>query len=192
MGTSKQLLRLGNKSVIRHCVDTLAAAGIRDIIVVTGAWHDACVKELQGSSATIVRNMAENSEMADSVRIGLRTLDSSCTGALVCLVDHPLVTVSTYRALLNAHERAPEKIIIPAFNHRRGHPGLFPLPVVSEIVAVNSLRDIVRKDDGRVRIIDVSDEGVVLDMDTKEEYQAILARYGERAERASAGEHNVQ
>lgn len=126
MGTSKQLLQLGNKTVIRHCVDTLADAGIGQIVVVCGAKHDACAQELHGAGVRIVRNEAQNSQMADSARIGLRALDETSSGVLVCLVDHPLVTCSTYQAIIDAHARSPDKIIIPAFEGKRGHPSLFP------------------------------------------------------------------
>ena len=32
MGRSKQLLLLGNKPVIKHCLDVILASGIRDIV----------------------------------------------------------------------------------------------------------------------------------------------------------------
>ena len=176
MGTSKQLLRLGSKSVIRHCVDTIKAAGIRDIIVVCGAAHDGCAKELEGTGALIVRNEAKQSEMADSVRIGLHNVNKACSAVFVCLADHPLVGLSTYRTIVETHQRSPDKIIIPAFKGRRGHPSLFPLNVINDIFTQPTLRDLIKKEGGRVLILDVADEGVILDMDTPEEYRALAAR----------------
>ncbi len=132
MGTSKQLLLLGNKAVLRHCVDTLASTGI-DLVVVTGPEHDACTEALKGAKARLVRNADPDGQMADSIRTGLRAIDETCSAVLVCLADHPLVEEDTYRALLDAHRREPEKIIIPAFEGRRGHPSLFPYAVISDI-----------------------------------------------------------
>jgi molybdenum cofactor cytidylyltransferase len=191
MGTSKQLLRLGNKAVIRHGVDTLAAAGIGRIIVVCGAEHDACARELTGTSARIVRNEAKDSQMADSVRIGLRALDETCSGVFVCLADHPLVSCGTYQAIIAAHEQSPERIIIPAFEGKRGHPSLFPFSVISDIFFLPSLRDLIRDEGDRVLVVDVPDEGVVLDMDTKEEYRAVVDRFAARADNVPAGERHV-
>jgi molybdenum cofactor cytidylyltransferase len=185
MGTSKQLLRLGNKAVVRHSVDTLGAAGIGQIVVVSGAGQDACAAELAGTGAQVVRNEAKNSQMADSVRIGLRAVNETCPAVLVCLADHPLVSLTTYQAIISAHERSPEKIIIPAFEGKRGHPSLFPFPVISDIFFLPTLRDLIREEGDRVLVLDVPDEGVVLDMDTEEEYRAIVEKFETRPDNAA-------
>ena len=178
MGTSKQLLLLGNKRVIRHCVDAIAASGVQDLVVVIGKEQVACSEALQGADARIVLNTASDSQMADSVRCGLRAVDETCSGVLVCLADHPLVCSGTNQALINAHRQSPEKIIIPAFKGKRGHPSLFPFSVISEIFFLpTTLRDLVLEDNDRVLVVDVPDEGVVLDMDIKGDYQAVLERY---------------
>jgi len=190
MGTSKQLLRLGNKAVIRHCIDTLLASGIKDIVVVCGAEYDACVSELEGTGASIVRNEAKISEMADSVRIGLQALDEEIpySAVIVALSDHPLVSEQTCRTIVNFHREMPDKIVIPAFKGRRGHPSLFPTEVISDIFFVSSLRNLIRDEGDRVLVVDVPDEGVVLDMDTEEDYRVIAAKFAAREHSALAGE----
>lgn len=193
MGTSKQLLLLRNKPVLRHCVDTIAAAGLQDLVVVTtGTGQAACSEALHGAKVRIAVNNVPDSQMADSVRTGLRAVDETCSGVLVCLVDHPLVSRATYQAIINAHQRSPGKIIIPAFEGRRGHPSLFPFPVINDIFFLPTLRDLVREDGDRVLVVDVPDEGVVLDMDTQEDYRAIAARFATLADGVPTGERHVQ
>jgi molybdenum cofactor cytidylyltransferase len=182
MGRLKQLLPLGNKPVLRHCVDTLIAAGVCDIVVVCGAQEERYADALKNSGALLVRNEAAGSQMADSVQLGLRALEgeSSFSGVLVCLADHPLVQETTCLTLVHLHHEVPEKIIIPAFKGRRGHPGLFPMSIITDIYFQPSLRDIVREDPSRVLLIDVLDEGVVLDMDTESEYLRAVELYETR------------
>lgn len=188
MGTSKQLLLLGNKPVIRHCVDAIAASPVQDLVVVIGKEQAACSEALQGADVRMVWNKAPDSQMADSVRIGLRAVDETCSGVLVCLADHPLVCCGTYQALINAHRQSPEKIIIPAFKGRRGHPSLFPFSVISEIFFLpTTLRNLVLEDDGRVLVVDVPDEGIILDMDTGNDYRVILEKYALREGDYSTG-----
>jgi molybdenum cofactor cytidylyltransferase len=192
MKTSKQLLLLGNKPVLRHCVDTLSATGVQDLVVVTGTGQAACNEALWGAKVRTVVNEKPDSQMADSVRTGLRAVDETCSGVLVCLADHPLVSFDTYQAIIDAHQQSPEKIIIPAFEGRRGHPSLFPFSVISDIFFLPTLRDVVREDNERVLVIDVLDEGVVLDMDTRDDYRVVLERYalrkGSTAENAEIAE----
>jgi CTP:molybdopterin cytidylyltransferase MocA len=43
------------------------------------------------------------------------------------------------------------------------------------------LRDIVRQDPARVLVVDVPDEGVILDMDTEPDYQKTVELYQARS-----------
>jgi molybdenum cofactor cytidylyltransferase len=174
MGTSKQLLPLGDRPVIRHCYDTIAAAGIRQVIVVIGAHGNGSSEALHGTPATIVRNTVPDSQMADSVRTGLGAVDDRCSGVLVCLSDHPLILVGTYKAIICAHQEAPDRLIIPVYIGRRGHPTLFPPGAVQEIASGATLRDVISKNESFLTLLDVDDEGVVLDMDTVDDYRRIL------------------
>lgn len=183
MGCPKQLLALGHKPVIRHCLDNIIAAGIQQIVVVLGAESNGAVAALQDLSVTTVVNEKTGSEMAESVRIGLRALESpSSSGVLICLGDHPLASAETMRTVALAHPESPDDIIIPAYNHRRGHPSLFPSALLDEIFYGGTLRNIIDKHSRRVRIIEVPDEGVILDMDTREDYENIVKRSGFRGE----------
>jgi molybdenum cofactor cytidylyltransferase len=178
MGRPKQLLPLGDKPVIRHCIDNIIAAGIQEIVVVVSQDAQATAEALSGLPVHISVNKDIGSDMAGSVRVGLKAVDQSSSGVLVCLADHPLASGDTMKVLARTHGESPDKIIVPAHNGRRGHPSLFPMAVLHEIFVVDTLRDIVKKDEGRVRIVDVPDEGVVLDMDTPEDYEQVLKRAG--------------
>ena len=178
MGQPKQLLTLGNKTVIRHCLDNLAAAGIKDIVVVLSQRGSEILNSMKDLPVKIVFNENPESEMAESVRIGIRALSDSSTGVLVHLSDHPLVSVGTLKRLSQSHFETSDKIIIPLYKEKRGHPSLFPKPVISEIFVGLNLRDIINRDSGRIKLLDVDDEGVILDMDTKEDYDEILKKMG--------------
>lgn len=179
MGQPKQLLPLHEKPLIRHCVDTLVLSGIWDIVVVLGAERSrivAVLDDLPSNLLKIAFNEDPASEMADSVRIGMRLVDYSSSGVLVCLCDHPLVSKETLRSLATLHEQDPEKIIIPIYQDKKGHPALFPTKVMGEIFMDLTLRDIIRKNPDRIRLVEVPDEGVVIDIDTMEDYRKICGR----------------
>jgi len=176
MGRTKQLLLLGDKPVIRHCLDALFAAGITDIVVVVGKEENEITPALKGFSLSIAINDKPHSDMAESVRAGLRRVGPS-SAVLVFPSDHPLVLPETIKVIISEHRASPDSIIIPSFDNRRGHPSLFPRSIIDEISSGITLRDISRKDPVRVKIVPVQDKGVVLDMDTPEDYTAILKNY---------------
>jgi molybdenum cofactor cytidylyltransferase len=176
MGRLKQLLPLGSKPIIRHCLDNLAVAGIRNTVVVLGQNGSKILDSVKELPVKVVFNKTPESEMAESVRIGLRALHESSSGILVHLSDHPLVSVETLKRLVQCHVESPDRIIIPLYKGRRGHPTLFPKPVVEEVFDGLNLRDIIDKDSSRIRFLNVDDDGVVLDIDTPEDYKRIWER----------------
>jgi molybdenum cofactor cytidylyltransferase len=177
MGQLKQLLPIHNKPIIRHCLDNLLAAGIKDIVVVLGPRGDEMLDSIKEIPIQIVFNRNPESEMAESVRIGNRAVAEKSSGVIVCLSDHPMVSVDTLIILMQCFLETPDKIIIPVYKEKRGHPTLFPKHIIEEIFEQNTLRDIIQIDESRLRFLDVQDEGVVLDIDTKKDYERIYKKY---------------
>jgi molybdenum cofactor cytidylyltransferase len=177
MGRPKQLLPLNGKSAIRHCLDGIIAAGVRDVVVVLGMNGGEAAAALAGLMVKVAFNGNAESEMAESVRIGLRETDPAASGVLVCLADHPLVSAETIGTLIALHAKNPRTIVVPCCRGRRGHPTLFPASLVREVFSGLTLRDVLAKHADRIRAVDVEDEGVVLDMDTKEDYELMRHRF---------------
>jgi len=174
----KQLLPLHDKPIIRHCLDNLITSGIENIVAVLGYRGDEVLAVIHEMPVQIVFNKNQESEMAESVRIGLRAIAEKSSGVLVCLSDHPLVSVDTLKILMQCFLETPDKIIIPIYKGKRGHPTLFPRNVIEEIFEAGTLRDIIDKNRSRLKFLDVQDEGIILDMDTKEDYDKVLKKIG--------------
>jgi molybdenum cofactor cytidylyltransferase len=176
MGKLKQLLPLDGKPVIMHCLDTIIESGITDIVVVLNPAGKEIEEALRHLPLTIVFNNDPSSEMAESVRIGLQSVHDDSSGILICLSDYPLITTDTLKILIAWHEKEPDKIIIPVYRNKRGHPNLFPKHCVDGISQGFTLREIVHKDNRIIQLVEVHDEGVLYDMDTEEDYKMIIQR----------------
>ena len=60
----------------------------------------------------------------------------------------------------------PDRIVVPTYAGRGGHPTAFGRAVWPELAAAATARDVVRADPGRVvRLAVDDDEGVVMDFD---------------------------
>ena len=188
MGRPKQHLLLKGKTVLQHSIEACVNAGLEDVIVVAG---EVGKRELQIDNllpAKLVFNKMPKSEMADSVRVGLQAIHNSSSGVFICLADHPLVKVETFRLLIKYHEVESDKIIIPVYNGRRGHPTLFPKTIMGEMLnplantgfnnhrRLPILRDLIARNKKRVYLLEVDDEGVIIDMDTKQDYKRIIKK----------------
>lgn len=175
MGRCKQLLPLGETTVIGRCLDTLRRGGVSTVVVVVSAVGDDVARGAAASSARVVVNRQCNGDMASSIRSGRDSLGPEYSGVMVALCDYPLVDPATVETLIRRHHDLQGRIITPIHQDRRGHPLLFPRSVLDELGEGMTLRDIVRLDPARVYDMPVDDPGVLIDMDTPEDYTRICS-----------------
>ena len=131
---------------------------------------------LAGFGVSVALNPDPGSDMAASVRAGLGAIGAGATGVLVCLADHPLVSVESVQSLTAAHRRRPDAVLIPVYGGRRGHPALFPAALIGEVLAGRTLREVQEAHRARVVEWEVPDDGVLFDMDTWEDYRQACER----------------
>jgi molybdenum cofactor cytidylyltransferase len=106
---------------------------------------------------------------------GLRALDDArVDAALVTLIDVPLVSARTVRALIDAHRRGRAPIVRPVSNGRHGHPVLFDRVVFDELRRADpalGAKPVVHAHAAEILEIPVDDEGAFIDIDTREDYE---------------------
>ena len=176
MGRTKQLLPLGDGPVIKYCISSITASGIEDIVIVLRPGSKELLDVINSFPLRVAYNEVPGSEMADSVRAGLSQIGPLATGVIICLSDHPMVSQETFKDLVTLHNKCPDKILIPVYQGKKGHPTLFPASVAKEIFSGLTLRQLIDRLPDRVNFLKVADEGVILDMDTMDDYRIILEK----------------
>lgn len=115
---------------------------------------------------------------AASLRAGLALLDAACGGAFVFLADMPVITEATVGALQAEAARFPDHYVVPVHAGQRGNPVYIPRRAFGDVAALTGdagPRGLVRIDE-RVRRVEVDDPGVLTDVDTWQDYQALHNR----------------
>jgi len=145
-------------------VETAQAAGLDPIVAVLppGVAAPAGVR--------VVANAKPSSEQIVSVRLGLALLTSApVSSALLWPVDHPFVRLESVLAILDAARRTGAQIVVPVYESRRGHPGWFHRDIWRELMTVadGGARAVIRADPSRVSEVEVTDRGVVRDVNTR-------------------------
>lgn len=182
MGRFKPLLKIGDETAINRIIDSNRAAGIENIVVVTGHNNKVLENALAGSSATTVHNANYEQGMFTSIQTGLRKAESlgDFRAFLLFLVDVPLVSSRIIIKLMDIMESHDDDFIVPCYQGKKGHPLLIPDVYVKEILdhdGTNGLKGITNKYDNKLLRIDTDEESVVLDMDRPEDYSAILSYF---------------
>jgi len=111
-GVTKQLAILRGAPLLQHAIDALAAAGVDELIVVTG--HDADAVELGvelPSGARFVRNPDHALGQASSLAAAIHDLDDRSEAAVVLLADQPGVDPDHLRALIDGFRTSRARIV---------------------------------------------------------------------------------
>jgi molybdenum cofactor cytidylyltransferase len=184
MGQFKPLMKLGGQAVVERVVSLYRAVGLTDIGVVVGFRGEEMRAALTSFGVRITANRDFEKGMYSSIIEGVQDLPASCRAFFINPVDIPLVRISTVEALLRAYQEKSAKIFYPWFNGRRGHPPLIDTGLSPEIIAWHrdgGLRAFLETRENLAINVPVSDEGVLLDLDTPEDYRFLKARLREEA-----------
>ncbi len=182
MGEFKQLLRLGNKTFVEHCVDNLLASSVDEVIVVTGHRESEVQRAIGNRPVKIVHNPDYQSGMTSSIKCGVRQVSDSARACVISLVDQPRIDTPIIDCLIQvyesgAYENGRSLIVIPAYEEKSGHPILLDLALREEILAMDpeiGLRQVVLAHSGAITRVSVSSPAVLEDCDLPEDYERLL------------------
>ena len=183
MGRAKATLAAGDgHTFLTRIVRTFLDAGVDDVIVVVG--HDAELIagsfSASGLPARFVVNREYDRGQLSSLLAGLGVVDRpGVSAALVTLVDVPLVSAATVRAVLESYRATRAPIVRPTSGDRHGHPLLIDRSLFDALRAADpstGAKPIVRAHATAVGDIAIDDEGAFADIDTEEEYRRIIGR----------------
>jgi len=176
MGRCKVLLPTGGVPLVRIVATTLLDAGLSPVLAVLGFRAPEVAAALAGLPVVCITNPRFAQGMGTSLAAGIAALPSSTTSAVIALGDMPGVLPETIRALLLA--RGSRDIAVPSYGGRRGHPVVFEMQRyrawLEHLDGDRGARAVLASHPEDVVEVPVEDPGVVLDLDTKEEYLAWL------------------
>ena len=159
-GASWALQKLQGMTAVEHIVVNFQRAGVKDIVIVAGAQCEEMKKKLKGFGVTFLQNEdCRQSEMIDSVRLGLEYLSERCSKVFICPVDVPFFSMRTVEKLL-ASDGA---VVIPSYDNRGGHPVVLTDEIFSDIInyqGTEGLRGAIRALAEKPKYVGLEDEGV--------------------------------
>jgi len=175
MGAFKPLLPFGETTVIRNCIQNLRQAGIEDIVVVLGHRAEDLQQTVGDLRLRFAINPDSTSEMSASIACGLRELLPETKATLIALTDQPAVPPDVIRAIVSEWTSG-ERLVIPEFQGRGGHPVLVDLRFREELLNLDSsggLRSFLKAHQDQVRRLPVNSPFIARDMDTWDAYRAL-------------------
>ena len=111
----------------------------------------SCDQSAQGMAASLVCGVIHN---------------MNCDGWIIALADMPFIQPQTYAQIVTA--ALQHSIVAPIYSGQRGHPvfiGKKFLPELLQLQGDHGARDILRRHAAEIFLVEVSDAGVVMDID---------------------------
>jgi CTP:molybdopterin cytidylyltransferase MocA len=172
LGEPKQLIMLGNETLLERAMRTAREAGCAPVVVVLGAAYAEVLVRCRMGDAVPVINEEWREGMGSSVRLGVRTLGfvaKATEGVVLMTCDQPAVTAVHLRALIAGGE-----VTASAYAGRRGVPAYFPaaaFPSLLELQGDSGARSLLRA----APAIELA--GGELDVDTEADVEEARRRF---------------
>lgn len=195
LGFPKPLAEFGGRTAIEIAVRN--CAGLRKPVLVLGDQAArvraarCCVPLYARNDVQVVVNRSWRVGQLSSVMAGLRRVPHNAP-FMTYPVDHPLLTPRIIRCLVNAFEAraAHEKIVMPRFADRAGHPVIFAAELRNELRLARTAREVVYRDLGRICYVDVASPAICLDFDSRASYTRLQGQFASRRSKPPKKAHD--
>lgn len=174
MGAFKPILPLGGETLIERVIRLFREAGIADVTVVLGHRAGCVLPLLERLGVRPVLNDRYDEGMFSSLRVGVGSLDRNRRAFFLLPVDIPFVKPETLLSLMDAFREGEIDVCRPSFRGRYGHPPLIAstlIPAIEEFDGTGGLRVLLARYQRRTAEVAVEDPGVLLDVDTRDDYE---------------------
>ncbi len=179
-GQPKQLLDWKGEPFVRAVTKTALQAGLSPVVIVTGSNAASIESSVNDLDVSIVRNEQWKTGQAGSIKAAVKALVAPAAtnvgGAIFLLADQPQLTTSVIRALVEKHAGGLYPIVAPMVIDRRANPVLFDRATFSDLLVLEGDvggRAVFHKH--RVEYLPWHDDRLLLDVDTPEMYQRLIA-----------------
>jgi molybdenum cofactor cytidylyltransferase len=167
MGVPKALLPYRGGTFLEHLLKVTDHPRIGWRRVVLGADAQAIAEGVELSVDEVVINEKWEAGQLSSIQAGVRSLPAGTDGMLLCLIDHPLVTVELLGALVERFYESSTSIVLPVYKGRRGHPVIFASRLYEELLSApleTGARAVVWAHGEEICEMETSEEGCVLNL----------------------------
>lgn len=175
----KPMLKIGGTTIVKRIITTLKQSGVDSIVIVTGNKAELLEKHISHMGVICKRNEHfSESQMFDSAKIGLAYLQNECDRIIFTPADIPLFSENSIRKLIDNSS----EISCPSYQGILGHPLLISSEIVPLLLSYDGdggLMGAIEHFNKKITEIPVEDEGILLDVDTLEDYENLINKNNE-------------
>ena len=179
MGAVKSLLPFGRSLLLDRVIENVAQSMLEEVVVVLGHEAETIRRKINFRGLKTVINADYEKGQSSSLRTGLCSIRDDTDGAMFLLGDQPFVDAKIIDSLVRVFSEHPSDVIIPTHLGRRGNPVVVPcslFPMIKDITGDTGVRVLFSRLKDQIREVDVANPGILLDIDTLEDYRNLKGR----------------
>lgn len=171
-GGDKLLYPVDGQPMAAHAIQLHASIPYALRIFVTQRRHAALAEQAAQAGFLVGFNDAPERGIASSIRIAMALLDGQPLrpdGLLFGVCDQPRLRRETVLLLLDRFREAPERIVAPVWQGRRGNPVVFPArfaPALAALEGDTGGSAVIRAHPDALLLVPVADGAELTDIDT--------------------------
>ncbi len=172
-GQPKVLQTFLGEPFVSRIIHRLRDSGVRNVSLVLGHNAGEYIPQIpQSGFPYIVINKNYELGQFASLQVGINSVNNNIDGVMLTLIDCPHISSEAYQMVMSESTNYPEKIIIPTYQSKGGHPVYLPawfFPKIRNADPSDNLRNLFRDHHSSIHRFEVPDEGITQDIDTPED-----------------------
>jgi len=172
MGSAKQLLPFGEKTLLQWVIETALQVDFEEIRLVLGAHREKIMPSLRHYPISFTHNPHWKEGMGTSIAVGMKEIVPESEAVLIMLGDQPFVGPDHLKALISHHKRSRKPIVASYYREKAGVPALFTREKFDQLQQLKGKEGAGRMiRESQPEVYRLGFEGAAIDIDTPEDYQ---------------------
>lgn len=186
MGEPKQLLRIGEKTILEFALEPILSMDFRHVIAVIGNEKDRIKKQIKINDPRFswVINELFHEGQSTSIKAGIKSLNESPVHVMIFLGDLPFIKKETISVIYQTglkklQETGTTFTVRPVYQGVPGHPvflGNMSETDFDRLKGDQGAKPLMKEITEHIEI-EVEDRGILFDIDTPNDYNEAKAMY---------------
>lgn len=176
MGSPKQLLSVGNTTLLGTVIEKILLLNNNSIYCILGANADTIQKSITKYDLTILINSNYKNGLSSSIVSGIQHIKNlDYDAVLIVLGDQPNIQIDYFEKIIEKWKNSQDFIIASNYTSRKGVPALFPkkyFTLMENLEGDKGASKLLNSDEFPIFTMDSNID--LFDVDTQKDYQTLI------------------
>ena len=178
----KLFLKYKGNWIVNHVMQNLWASKKSELVIVMNNNDNNLLNGERSEEIQVVVNPNYKKGMTTSIQAGVKAASDKAAGYMICLADQPLMKKEDYNEIIERFEllikHDVKSIVVPMHNGIEGNPVIFSSAYRDAILNhqdMEGCKQIVQNNKQHVYRLEMSNDHVLRDVDTPEDYERLVS-----------------